>query len=301
MSSWLYLIVGLVGGAGPAFLAAPPRRAWWARRWWQFSVGLAIVLFLLPVGIVLILFLISSAWDAIAELWQLLSDEFLGPVMIALGWLVGSAALAWLHRRAPYLDGPPLSDRVKTLAREPEAHAQALEEYLAETGADLAEAIDAIEQFRSRPEGAPAPRPASPLEWMYVGFGVPWYAVLATAYVLTYSKSGNAVLAALGFFVFLPALFAGFCGICGEAISVESRITLARDWAQCKATRTHAFAIGAFAGVLSIGGILAGVVALYPLRTMEASLWLGILWIGAVLVAAPFLGLWLLRKRAARA
>src|SRR5262245_25781571 len=94
MPFWLYLIVGLAIGAAPALLAAVRRRPWWARRWWQTSLGLAITLFVVPLGLVLILFVVDAAWEAIAELWDLLLSDFRGPVGIALGWLTGSAALA---------------------------------------------------------------------------------------------------------------------------------------------------------------------------------------------------------------
>src|SRR5436190_23206275 len=101
MSFWLYLCVGLAIGAVPATLAAERFRPWWARRWWQLALALLITLFVLPFGLVLILLLIDSAWDAIADLWVLWSGDFRGLAGMALGRLTGSGAQAWRPRHAP--------------------------------------------------------------------------------------------------------------------------------------------------------------------------------------------------------
>jgi hypothetical protein len=297
MSFWLYLIIGLAIGAAPALLAPARLRPWWARRWCQTTLALAITLFVIPIAIVLVLFLVDSAWEAIAKLWDLFRNDFRGMSGIVLGWLAGSAAPAWQYRHAPYLEGPPLPEQVKALARDPDRHAKALQVYRRETGADMAVAIDAIEQFSRRPEGVAKRQPAGPLEWMYFGFAAPWYAILAAAYVLTFSSAGNPILAALGFFVFVPALFAGFCGICGSAVTAQTKAALAHGWEQRRMTRGYAFSAGAIAGLASIVATFAGVVALYPFRHAEAGLWIGLVWVGSVLIAAPFFGLWLLRKR----
>jgi hypothetical protein len=264
------------------------------------AVALAVTFLLLPFGIVLILFLIDSAWDAMGEMWALWTGDFRGLAGFALGWLTGSSTLAWRYRKAPRLQGPPLSDEVKDLARDPDRLLDAVRQYRQETGAGLAVAMDALEQFGTTPEGVPVRRTAGGVEWMYLGFAAPWYGVLAIAYGLTFSSHGNPILAALGFFVFLPALFGGFCGICGGALSPRTKAALQAGWQGGMLTRGYTFFAGSAAGALSIVGVFAGVWALYPLRHSEVSLWIGFFWVGAVLIVGPFFGLWLLRRRLPR-
>jgi hypothetical protein len=297
MSFWLWLLLGLGIGTAPSLVAQPQFRSWWARRWWQLAVALAVTFLLLPFGIVLILFLIDSAWEAMGEMWALWTGDFRGLAGFALGWLAGSSTMAWRYRKAPRLQGPPLSEEVKDLARDPDRLVDAVRQYQQETGVGLAAAMDALEQFGTTPEGAPVRRPAGALEWMYLGFAAPWYGVLAIAYGLTFSGQGNPILAALGFFVFLPALFGGFCGNCGSALSAQTKAALQAGWQGRVLTRGYTFFAGTVAGALSIAGVLASVWALYPLRHSEVSLWIGFFWVGAFLIAGPFLGLWLLRRR----
>ena len=57
--------------------------------------------------------------------------------------------------------------------------------------------------------------PLGPVEWMYVGFTISWYIVLAIGFGLTLGAQTNHFLTALAFFLFVPGLFGGFCGVCG--------------------------------------------------------------------------------------
>src|SRR4029077_14299415 len=123
-----------------------------------------------------------------------------------------------------------------------------------ESGVDMAVAIDVLEQFGTTREGAPERRPPGALEWMYVGFSAAWYAVFAAFYVATFSDQGNHVLAALGCFLFFPSLFAGFCGLCGGAVSVGTKATFHEGWERRLLTRPYSFCAGAAAGTLSIVG-----------------------------------------------
>src|ERR1700730_5039175 len=134
MSFWLFFVIAMGIGVAPALVAQPRFRPWWARRWWQLAVGLILVGLVLPFGIVLILFIIDSAWEAIGELWVFWSGDFRDVAAFALGWLTGASAMAWRHRHAPYLQGPPLSEEAKTLARDPDKHAEAVRRYRLESG-----------------------------------------------------------------------------------------------------------------------------------------------------------------------
>jgi hypothetical protein len=297
MTFWLFFVIGFAIGAAPALVARARYQAWWARRWWQLAVGLIVIALVLPFGIVLILFLIDSAWDAIGEMWVMWSRDFRGLAGFALGWLAGSSALAWRHRHAPYLQGPPLSDEVKALAREPDRQADAVRAYRLDTGTDLAVAIDIVEQFGTTREGAAQCRPAGALEWMYFGFASAWYVVFAAFYLATFHDHGNHLLVALGCFLFFPALFSGFCGLCGSVVSIASKAALDESWQRGFLTRPYAIGAGAAAGVLSIAGVLGGMWVLYPLTNSEIGLVAALTWVAAVLAGAPFFGLWLLRRR----
>jgi hypothetical protein len=297
MSFWLWLFAGLVVGVAPTWLAGSRLRPWWARHWCQLAVALAVILIVLPWGIVLLLFLIDPAWEAIAEMGALWTGDFRDWAGVALGWLAGSGAMAWRYRGRPNLPGPPLSASVQELARDPDRLAAAVQTYRRETGADLPAALDVIEQFGLSGEGAAQPRPAGALEWMYVGFGAAWYVAFAGAYVLTFSSQGNPILAALGFFVFLPALFSGFCGVCHGTVTTRFRAALSEGWQRGTLTRPHALFAGAAAEVLSIALVALASFLLSSLHDFEAQVWLGLICRGTTLSGAPFFGLWLLRRR----
>src|SRR5437867_1814449 len=118
-SFWPWLIVGVVAGVTPALVSRPHVRAWWAKRWWRLSLGIALVGLFLPFGLVLIMFISDAAVDAMHEMWLLWSgDEFRWLAGLALGWLTGSSIMAWRHRRAPKLQGPAPSDKVMALAHD---------------------------------------------------------------------------------------------------------------------------------------------------------------------------------------
>src|SRR6266542_4102879 len=114
MSIWLWLVGGLFFGLLPSVVTEVRFRPWWAWRWWWGSFGIAFVCVILPFGVVLIMFLSASAFDAVEEMWAFLwSDEFGWVTGLGLGWLVGSGLMAWVHRHAPRLQGPPMSEEVK--------------------------------------------------------------------------------------------------------------------------------------------------------------------------------------------
>ena len=131
---------------------------------------------------------------------------------------------------------------------------------------------------------------------MYFGFAAAWYAVFAAFYVMTFSSQGNHVLAALGCFLFLPAIFSGFCGICAGTLSAGMKASINEGWERGSLTRPNSFFAGAAAGVASIVAVLGGLWLVYPMQS-EAALIGGLVWIGVVLGGAPYLGLWLLRPR----
>jgi len=143
------------------------------------------VCLILPCGIVLVMFLSDLAFDAIEEMGRLFwRDEFRWATGLACGWLTGSGVPAWIHRKAPRLQGAQGQPSVQPGAKE-----------------------------KSR---------LGALEWMYVGFAA-----------------------------------------------------------------------------VSIAGVLIAGVAAYSLSHSEAGVVMGLVGIGAVLTASPFLGLWMLKKKSA--
>jgi hypothetical protein len=100
MSLWLWLALGICGGAFPSLAAQAPYRSWLARHWWRLSFWIAFCLFILPFGIVLIMLL--SAWDfaAIREMGALfVSDGF--------GWLSAATGAAAPQHQAADSCGSP--------------------------------------------------------------------------------------------------------------------------------------------------------------------------------------------------
>ena len=67
MPFWFWLAVGLVAGAAPSLFARSAIRPWVARQCWWLAFGLVAACILLPCGLVLIMFLSDSAFDAIRE------------------------------------------------------------------------------------------------------------------------------------------------------------------------------------------------------------------------------------------
>jgi hypothetical protein len=299
MGFGFWVILGLIVGTGPSLAATAPRRAWWARRWWRLSYGLALVCLALPFVLVLVLFLIASAFDAIREMGAFFwGGQFEWLTGLVLGWLPGSGLLAWLDRHAPRLQGPPLSEQPAALARDPEQQWQAVRQYQRETGVDTAVATDVVEAYLAgRPGGAlPEPRPEQPLGWMYGGFAAAWYGALGACYVLTLRGNSNPVLSALALFLFIPALFGGFCGICQDLVTAQTKEALQAALASGTLTRRYAFLAGLLSGGASIAGVLAIGLGAYSFWDTEAGVLAGLFGVAAVLAAAPFLGLGLLKK-----
>jgi hypothetical protein len=302
MSFWLSLAVGLIAGAGPSLLTASPLRPWVARRWWWLSFGLAIVFLVVPFGLVLIMFLSEAAFDAIREMGDFLwGDDFGWVSRLTLGWLAGSGAMAWVHRHAPRLQGPPPSEEVKALARDPDQLYPAVQRYQQEAGVGVAVATDVLEGYLAaeRRRGAIKPRPLEAIEWMYVGFAAAWYGALGLVFVLFLRSAPNPFLTGLAVFVFIPALFGGFCGLCLGAVRGRVKERLQRAWQDGALKQRYALTAGVMAGLVSIAGVLAVGYIAFSWSQSETGVWVAILGVGAVLAASPFLGLWLLLRKCA--
>ncbi len=267
MSLWLWLALGICGGAFPSLAARAPFRAWLARQCWWVSFWIAFCVFILPFGIVLVM--LVSAWDfeAIREMGLLfVSAEFGWISALTLGWLGGSAAMALIHRRAPRLQGPPLSPEVMELVH------------------------------------GPARQPWGPLEWMYCGFTVAWYVALSIGFGLSIRSEvdrahANYFVVGLAFFLFIPGLFAGFCGVCAGLVKSQAKADLRRALRDGRLTGRFAFLAGLIAGVVSIVGVLAVGAAAISISNSEAGIWLALAGVAGVLMASPYLGLWLMDEK----
>jgi hypothetical protein len=306
MSLWWWLLIGLVVGAGPSLFAQSSVRPWLARQWWRLSFGLVFVVLILPFGIVLIMLLSDGAFDAIREGANLFwSDGFGWVTALTLGGLTGSGIMAFAHRKAPRLQGPPMSERVIALAQEPDKHWQAIKLYEQEAGVDVAVASDVVEAYiasqrRRPPQPGDAERKRlGPVDWMYAGFAAAWYAVLSLGWVLTLRESSNHFITALAFFVFIPGLFGGLCGISGCAVRARLKERLANAFRSGTLTRRFAFGAGVAAGIVSIIGVALAGIGSSVASNFDAGIAIVLGGAAAVLMAAPFLGLWLLSVRAA--
>jgi hypothetical protein len=186
------------------------------------------------------------------------------------------------------------------LARDPEKRHQAIERYRHETGADYPVAADVVESYLASQRGQATDadsQPWGPLEWMHLGFAAAWYGALAIGYGLSLDSHSNPFMVGLGFFVFVPSLFGGFCGVCGGTISAQTKAALRRAMQDETLTRRFAFLAGLTAGAVAIAGVLAVGVSAYSLSRSEVGVGFALAGIAAVLSAAPFLGLWLLKQR----
>jgi hypothetical protein len=220
------------------------------------------VCLILPCGIVLVMFLSDLAFDAIEEMGRFFwRDEFRWVTGLACGRLTGSGVPAWVHRRASLLQGAQGRPSVQPGAKE-----------------------------KSR---------LGVLEWMYVGFAAAWYVVLSIGFGLTLRTPGNHFITGLAIFLFMPGFFAGFCGVCGGAVSARVKGALQEALQGGACTRRFAFGAGMAAGVVSIAGVLIAAVAAYSLSHSEAGVVIGFVGIGAVLTASTFLGLWMVKKKSA--
>jgi hypothetical protein len=307
MPFWLWLLSGLIAGVAPTLLARPPLRPLFARRWWWLLFAFVATCIIIPCGVVLLMFLSESAFDAIREMGQFfLSDDFGWFTALTLGCLTGSGAMAWSYRQAPCLQGPPPSERVTALADDPDKQWHAIQTYRQETGVGIAVATDVVEAYiasrRQRPPAAGADaRQLGALEWMYMGFGTVWYGVLAAGYALTFRSQSNHFITGLAVFLFIPGLFSGFCGLCARAVSTRTGAVLKTAFQSAVLTRRYAFLAGLVAGAASILGVLGVAWGIYSWRHDETGVLVGLGGIGAVLTSAPFLGRWLLGKKTARA
>src|SRR5947209_155187 len=246
MSLWLWFGVGLVAGLAPTLVAKAHVRPWLARRWWWLAFGFAFCM-IVPFGLVLIMFLSDGAYEAIREMgWFFLSDEFRWATGLGLGWLAGSGVMAWVHRRAPRLQGPPLSEQVMALARDPDQQLQAIQLYRQETGVGLAVATDVVEAYRASQRRRPqaTKQQLGAMEWMYIGFATAWYVALGSIFVLSLRARTNHFLTALALFLFIPGLFSGLCGICGEFVRGRVRDALQMKFQSGALTRRYAFVAG---------------------------------------------------------
>ena len=303
MSMWLWFCLGLGVGAVPSLMAETRVRPWWARRWWWISFGI-VLFYALPFGIVLIMLLSEAAFDSIQEMGQLLWNSEIGVVTrIALGLLRGSGVMAWAHRKAPRLQGPSPSEQVMALALDPDQHWQAIPMYQQETGAGLAVASDVVEdaladRMRSPQPGDRQRGELSALQWMYLGVAAAWYTVLAVGYALTFGSQTNHFITGLAFFVFIPGLFGGLCGVCGGVITARAKAALQTAFQEGALTRRYAFVAGVVSGAVSIAGV-AAVSYTASFSHDETGLALMLVGVGVVLTVSPFLGLWLLMRRAA--
>ena len=200
--------------------------------------------------------MLLSSWDfaAIGEMGALLVSPGFGWLSaLTLGWLAGSGVMAWIHRKAPRLQGPPLSPEVMELAGDLEKVHLAIERYVQETKADYAVATDMVERFTS--QHVPARRPWEPLELMYSGFAVAWYVALSIGYVLSLRSEvdrahANYFVVGLAFFLFIPGLFAGFCGVCAGLVKSQAKADLRRALRDGRLTSRFAFTAGSIAGVV---------------------------------------------------
>jgi hypothetical protein len=273
----------------------------WPRRWWWLAFALACCL-IVPFGLVLVMFLSDGAYEAIREMGRFfVSEEFRWATGLGLGWLAGSGVMAWVHRRAPRLQGPPLSEQAMALARDPDKQLQAIHLYRQETGVGLAVATDVVEAYSASERRRPkAPRQKlGAMEWMYIGFATAWYVALGSVFVLSFHARTNHFLTALALFLFIPGIFGGLCGICGEFVRGRVKDALQIKVQSGALTRRYAFGAGLVAGVASIAGVLVMGYTAFSLSHGEASVVIALVGIGAVLTAAPFLGFWLLNRKSA--
>jgi hypothetical protein len=151
-------------------------------------------------------------------------------------------------------------------------------------------------QLQDQPSTVPArQREDDPIRSMYVGFGAAWYCAISVCYALTFRSQTNHFLTGLALFVFVPAMFGGFCGVCGSVIRTQTKIAL-----NAALSRRFAMIVGLFVGVLSIAAVGGVCWAVYSWRHDEVGVIAILAGVGAVLVLMPFLGLWLLNLRAAR-
>jgi hypothetical protein len=296
--SW-WLLIGLVIGAAPSWLARPVElRPWLARRWWWLAFGLVFVFLILPIGLVFIMFLSDAAFGPMREMANVfLGDAFGWLTGLALGVVAGSGAMAWAYRKAPRLQGPPLSEQVMALAGDPDKHLQAVELYERETGVGYAVAADVVEAYIAAERRRPRRQELGALGWMYSGFAAAWYAVLGVGWLLTLRESSNHFLTALAFFVFIPGLFGGLCELCAKVAGSQRKAALASALRSGALTRGFAFGAGVTAGIVSIIGVVFSGVAAFAISQGEAGIAIALGGTIAVLMAAPFLGLWLLNKR----
>jgi hypothetical protein len=164
-------------------------------------------------------------------------------------------------------------------------------------------ATDVIESYLTNQRGRPTDadsQPFGPLEWMHLGFAAAWYVALAISFGLSLDSQANPFLVVLAFFVFIPSLFGGFCGVCIGTISAQTKAALRQAFHDETLTRRFAFLTGLAAGAVSIAGVLAVGVIVYSLSRSEVGVGFALAGIAAVLSASPFLGLWLLRQKRGR-
>jgi hypothetical protein len=131
---------------------------------------------------------------------------------------------------------------------------------------------------------------------MYGGFAATWYTLLLIAYIATLPGQTNPPLTALGFLVVIPAIFGGLCGLAATTLSARAKAELDEAWRRGVLNRRAAFTVGVLAGVASQALVAGSWYALHPHRSEVTTVWIGLVATGVILSAAPFLGLWLLRR-----
>jgi hypothetical protein len=136
---------------------------------------------------------------------------------------------------------------------------------------------------------------------MYAGFAVAWYAVLAAGYVATFPSHGNHFLVAVGFFLCLPALFAGCCGLSAELAPKRRKDALQAAYVSRRLTRRYAFSAGLAAGAVSMLALAAVGWLVYPHTETETGVIIALAGAVTVLAVSPLFGLWLLSRKAAAA